>query len=219
MPISARLLTVTIRSLILTVCAIPEDLLMIRYKHDIGVNIKYTITPNITLDAAINPDFAEIEADAPVVTANQRFPIFFQEKRPFFLEGKEIFDSPLSPFYSRTIVDPDVAAKLTGKVGKNSFGFLVASDNAPGNFSEDERNDPDPRFRPSAEFLDKNAYFSVLRLKRDIGKENNVGFFGTMRVFPRNRNFVGGFDGTFKLDKATVMKFQVLRNTFQKVLF
>lgn len=188
-------------------------------KHDIGVNIKYTITPNITLDAAINPDFAEIEADAPVVTANQRFPIFFQEKRPFFLEGSEIFQSPLQPFYSRTIVDPDVAVKLTGKVGKNSFGFLAASDNAPGNFSEDERNDPDPRFRPSAEFLDKNAYFAVVRLKRDIGKENNVGFFGTMRVFPRNRNFVGGFDGTYKLDKSTVMKFQALGTHSRRTFF
>jgi len=110
-------------------------------KTELGVNLKYTITPNVTLDAAINPDYAEIEADAPVVTANQRFPIFFQEKRPFFLEGKEIFQSPLQPFYSRTIVDPDVAAKLTGKIGKTSFGFLGASDNDPGNFSEDTRGD------------------------------------------------------------------------------
>lgn len=187
--------------------------------YDIGLNLKYTITSNITLDAAINPDFAEIEADAPVVTANQRFPIFFAEKRPFFLEGVEIFQSPLQPFYSRTIVDPDLAAKLTGKVGKNSFGFLVASDNAPGNFSEDERNDPDPRFRPSDEFLDKNAYFAVLRLKRDIGKQHNVGFFGTARVFPRNRNFTGGFDGTFKLNSRTVSKFQVLGTHSRKYFY
>ncbi len=67
-------------------------------KKQIGVTLKYTLTPSITLDAAINPDFAEIEADAPVVTANQRFPIFFQEKRPFFLEGVEIFTSPLQVF-------------------------------------------------------------------------------------------------------------------------
>ncbi|REJ77693.1 MAG: hypothetical protein DWQ47_15090 [Acidobacteria bacterium] len=188
-------------------------------KYDLGLNLKYTITSNITLDAAINPDFAEIEADAPVVTANQRFPIFFQEKRPFFLEGAEIFQSPLQPFYSRTIVDPDIATKLTGKIGKNSFGFLVASDNAPGNFSEDERNDPDPNFRPSDEFLDKNAYFAVLRLKRDVGKEHNVGFFGTARVFPRNRNFTGGFDGTFKLNSKTVMKFQALGTHSRKYFY
>lgn len=178
-------------------------------KYDLSANIKYTITPNVTLDAAINPDFAEIEADAPVVTANQRFPLFFQEKRPFFLEGKDIFDSPLQPFYSRTIVDPDIAAKLTGKVGKNTFGFLAASDNRPGNYPEDERGDPgiEPGIR---EFIDKNAYFGILRVKHDIGAENNVGFFATARVFPKNRNYVGGFDGKFKLDPKTVMTFQML---------
>ncbi|MEO6334386.1 MAG: DUF5916 domain-containing protein [Pyrinomonadaceae bacterium] len=178
-------------------------------KADLGLNLKYTLSPNITIDAAINPDYAEIEADAPVVTANQRFPIFFQEKRPFFLEGKEIFDSPLQPFYSRTIVDPDFAAKITGKTGKNTFGFLIASDNAPGNYSEDERGDPviAPRIAP---FVDKNALFSVLRVKRDIGKENSLGFFATARIFPRNRNFTGGFDGKFKLNPRTVLTFQVL---------
>ncbi len=178
-------------------------------KKDLGLTLKYTITPNITLDAAINPDFAEIEADAPVVSANQRFPIFFQEKRPFFLEGVEIFQSPLQPFYSRTIIDPDIAAKLTGKVGKTSFGFLVASDNAPGNYSEDERNDPVISPRISG-FVDKNAYFGVLRVKQDFGKENNIGFFSTARVFPLQRNFVSGFDGVFKLNPKTVLQFQVL---------
>ncbi|MBK8302041.1 MAG: hypothetical protein IPK98_00980 [Chloracidobacterium sp.] len=108
-------------------------------KKQIGVTLKYTLTPSITLDAAINPDFAEIEADAPVVTANQRFPIFFEEKRPFFLEGVDIFRSPLQVFYSRNIIDPDVAIKLSGKSGRNSFGILAASDNAPGNYSERER--------------------------------------------------------------------------------
>jgi hypothetical protein len=198
-------------------------------KKDIGVNLKYTITPNVTLDAAVNPDYAEIEADAPVVSANQRFPIFFDEKRPFFLEGKEIFESPLSPFYSRTIVDPDIAVKLTGKINKTSFGFLAASDNAPGNYSEDERTDlaicqqqrltnPNQRCRIE-EFVDKNALFSVLRVKRDFGANNNIGFFGTARIFPKNRNFVGGFDGTFKLNPSTVLTFQALGTHSRKTFF
>jgi hypothetical protein len=194
-------------------------------KQDLGVTLKYTLSPNITLDAAINPDFAEIEADAPVVTANQRFPIFFEEKRPFFLEGKEIFDSPLRPFYSRTIVDPDFAAKLTGKIDKTSFGFLAASDNNPLNFSEDDRT----RFRecsllsggicPAGEFIDKNALFAVFRVKRDFGRNNNVGFFSTARTFPKNRNFVSGFDGTFKLNPQTVMTFQALGTHSRKYFY
>ncbi|MGI8470399.1 MAG: carbohydrate binding family 9 domain-containing protein [Pyrinomonadaceae bacterium] len=176
--------------------------------QDIGVNFKLNVTPNVTLDAAYNPDYAEIEADAPVVTANQRFPIFFQEKRPFFLEGADIFQSPLQVFYSRQIIDPDFAVKLTGKSGRNTFGILAASDNAPGNYSKEDRDDPG--LRPSGEFLDKNANFVVARLKRDIGKENNIGFFGTMRVFPRQHNFTGGFDGKFKLDSKTTMVFQTV---------
>ena len=117
-----------------------------------------------------------------MVTANQRFPIFFEEKRPFFLEGKEIFDAPLQPFYSRTIVDPDFAVKLTGKIQKYTFGFLAASDNAPGNYSEDERGDPNvlPGILP---FVDKNALFGVVRVKRDIGKENSLGVSARPTLF------------------------------------
>jgi hypothetical protein len=104
-------------------------------KFDPGLTGKYTITPNITLDFAINPDFAQVEADQLVVTANQRFPIFFSEKRPFFLEGIDIFNTAIAAVHTRTIVDPDYAVKLTGKVGRNTFGLLAASDNAPGNFT------------------------------------------------------------------------------------
>jgi len=189
-------------------------------KQDIGVNLKYTLSPNVTFDLAVNPDYAEIEADAPVVSANQRFPIFFEEKRPFFLEGKEIFDSPLQAFYSRTIIDPDFAAKLSGKKGKDTFGFLVASDNAPGNYSEDDRtrnqqclqrqlSDP-TEVCSNDQFIGKNALFGILRVKHDIGKNNNIGFFGTARVFPQDRNFLGGFDGSFKPNPATVVNFQIL---------
>ena len=110
-------------------------------KAEVGVTAKYSLTPTVTLDLAINPDFAQVEADQTVVTANQRFPIFFEEKRPFFLEGIDIFKTPIQAVHTRAIVDPDLAVKLSGKRGKNTFGLLLASDNAPGNFTEDERND------------------------------------------------------------------------------
>src|SRR5205085_9270399 len=86
---------------------------------DIGLTAKYTLTPTVTLDFAYNPDFAQVEADATVVTANQRFPIFFEEKRPFFLEGKDIFDTNNTVVHTRAIIDPDFAANLTGKRGRN----------------------------------------------------------------------------------------------------
>src|SRR6266567_4253665 len=104
-------------------------------KFDPGLTGKYTITPNVTLDFALNPDFAQVESDQLVVTANQRFPIFFAEKRPFFLEGIDIFQTQIVAVHTRAIIDPDFAVKLTGKVDRNTFGLLLASDNGPGNFS------------------------------------------------------------------------------------
>ncbi|HKP67752.1 MAG TPA: DUF5916 domain-containing protein, partial [Pyrinomonadaceae bacterium] len=197
---------------------VPDRFVNNSINTDIGVTMKYTLSPNVTLDAAINPDFAEIEADAPVITTNQRFPIFFEEKRPFFLEGVEIFQSPLRIFHSRSIVDPDAAAKLTGKIDKTSFGFLVATDKAPGNYGEDELNNISlvPRI---SEFVGKNAEFAVLRLKQDIGKENHLGFFGTYRNFPEQKNLVAGFDGRFKLTPQLSSVFQVVGTNSRRCFF
>src|SRR5207253_5027812 len=98
-------------------------------KLDPGLTGKYTITPTITLDFALNPDFAQVESDQLVIRANQRFPIFFPEKRPFFLEGTDVFRTLVTAVNTRSIIDPDVAVKLSGKRGRNSFGVLAASDN------------------------------------------------------------------------------------------
>ena len=106
---------------------------------DLGLTAKFIPSSAVTVDLAINPDFAQVEADQLVVTANQRFPIFFPEKRPFFLEGIDIFQTPITAVHTRAIVDPDVAVKTTGKKGRNTFGLMVASDNGPGNFSADDR--------------------------------------------------------------------------------
>jgi hypothetical protein len=167
----------------------------------------------MTLDFAINPDFAQVEADQLVVTANQRFPIFFSEKRPFFLEGIDIFQTQISAVHTRTIVDPDVAVKLTGKSGRNTYGLLVASDNAPGNFSEDELPDAPARL------VGKNAQVGILRLKRDIGKSDSyIGFLGTYRRFVDTYNDLGGVDARFRIDKITTFSFQVL-GTYSRNFF
>jgi hypothetical protein len=183
-------------------------------KHDIGLTLKYSISPNVTLDAAINPDFAEIEADAPVITANQRFPIFFQEKRPFFLEGADVFQTPLSIYDSRSIIDPDFAAKLTGKTGKNSFGFMLASDHGPGNFDENDRG-----VLRNQEFLDKNALFGVFRVKRDFGKENHIGFFATYRGFPEQKNLLASVDSRIKINANTTAQLQLVGTSSRRCFF
>ncbi|HEX8634954.1 MAG TPA: DUF5916 domain-containing protein [Pyrinomonadaceae bacterium] len=206
-------------------------------EFDFGVTSKFGLTPTITLDLAYNPDFAQVEADQTVVTANQRFPIFFQEKRPFFLEGKEIFDTSSQVVHTRAIVDPDLAVKLTGKRGRNTFGLILASDNGPGNFNDEEREDNALEVlrlrRPQREgesveayntrlnqaqftelnfarFVDKNAFIGVLRLKRDVGRESSLGMFATSYNFTERHNQLLGFDGRFKLDPKTITTFEIV---------
>jgi Domain of unknown function (DUF5916) len=160
-------------------------------KQDIGVSIKYQITPNVTLDAAINPDFAEVESDSPVVLANTRFPTFFPEKRPFFLEGNDFFRTPLQVVNTRNIADPDIALKLTGKTGLNTFGILTAVDRFPNTKTK--------------------AYIGVLRLKRDIGTQSNIGLLATTYHFgSRRHNTLLGFDGKFQTSKQANFNFQVV---------
>lgn len=197
---------------------------------DPGVSAKFTITPQVTLDFTYNPDFAQVEADATVITANQRFPIFFEEKRPFFLEGKEIFETIISAVHTRTIVDPDYAVKLTGKRGRNTFGLMFASDNAPGNLGDDDReflrgtegstdSDIVAQRNSFLKVLDKNATVGVLRLKRDFGKEGHIGFLGTTRSFVDRYNSIAGFDTRYRLNKTTVFTGQVLGSISHQPFF
>ena len=174
-------------------------------KFDPGVSVKFGLSPTVTLDFTLNPDFAQVEADQTVVTANQRFPIFFEEKRPFFLEGIDIFQTPLRAVHTRAIVDPDAAAKLTGKRGRNTFGFLIASDNAPGNFTAEEKTDP-----VNTRILGNNAYIAVLRVKRDIGKkDSSLGLLATSYNFIEKHNQLVAIDGRFRIDPKTIAAFQV----------
>ena len=196
---------------------------------DLGLTAKFIPSSGVTVDLAVNPDFAQVEADQLVVTANQRFPIFFREKRPFFLEGIDIFQTPITAVHTRAIVDPDVAVKTTGKMGRNTFGLMVASDNGPGNLSADDRGalnscldrrTLDPRVVCNNErFVDKNAYIGVLRLKRDVGKENSLGMIATSYNFIEKHNQVLGIDGRFRLNKQTTTSFQLLGTTSRNFFF
>ncbi len=169
-------------------------------EQDIGVSIKYQITPNVTLDAAVNPDFAEVEADAPVVSANERFPIFFPEKRPFFLEGNDYFRTPLQVVNTRNIADPDVAFKLTGKSGRNTFGVFTAVDRFPNTKTK--------------------AYIGVLRLRRDIGTQSNIGLIATTYHFgARRHNNLFGIDGKFQVNRQANFNFQIVGTNSNRNFF
>ena len=139
-----------------------------------GLTVKYGIASNLTADLTVNPDFSQIESDRPQIEVNRRFPLFFLELRPFFLEGQEVFSTRGSAnlVHTRTIVDPRYGGKLTGKVGKTTLGVLVADDQAPG-----KRDDPaDPAFGQTAQFF-------VGRVRYDMYTESYIGAIVTDREF------------------------------------
>lgn len=174
---------------------------------DAGLSLKYNASSNLTFDFTLNPDFAQVESDQVVVTANQRFPVFFEEKRPFFLEGADIFQVPLKNVHTRTIVDPDAAAKISGKYGKYSIGFLLASDNAPGSFSDEELSDSSVRSTIEP-FIDKNSFVGIARLKRDIGENSYIGLLATSYNFFKNDNYTLGTDTRITFSEQTSLALQ-----------
>ena len=164
-----------------------------------GVNVKYGVTPNLTFDYTYNPDFSQIESDIPQVEVNQRFPLFYPELRPFFLEGQEIFQVPgqVNLVHTRTIVDPRQGAKLTGKVGDTTVGVLVANDEAPGLV---EGVDPSLHGR--------TAQVAVARARYDLYAESYLGVIATDREFGDGYSRVGGVDGRFRLGRTSSVSFQ-----------
>lgn len=168
----------------------------------LGATARFTPTSASSVDLAVNPDFAEVEADQPQVTANQRFPLFFAEKRPFFLEGAELFATPVRAFHSRSLVDPDLAVKATATRGRTSVVALAAADAAPGRVAAD---DPD-----AAALAGRRAYAGVVRARRDVGQQSSVGVIGTAWGIADESSLVGGVDGRIALGGSSVLTFQAL---------
>jgi hypothetical protein len=162
-------------------------------RGDVSLTARVGLTSDVTADLTVNPDFAHVEADAPVVTANQRFPLLVEEKRPFFLEGIDLFRTSLNVVHTRSIVDPVAAAKITGKRGRTAFGVLVASDEAPGRFSDAER--ADAALAGTIERIGgRNGLVGVARLRREAGGASSVGLLGTAYRFVDRDNVTLGTD-------------------------
>lgn len=170
-----------------------------------GLSARWGITPNISLNAAVNPDFSQVEADAAQLAVNQRFALFYPEKRPFFLEGADFFSTPVSAVFTRTVVDPRWGLKVTGKEGKNGFGVFVA---------DDRRNTftiPSNQ-RSALVTLDEPVQSGVVRWRRDVGATSTLGGLYTDREADGYHNRVGGLDGFFRLSATDTVSFQALRS-------
>ena len=167
-----------------------------------GLDSKFVFKDSLVLDTTIEPDFSQVESDEPQNTVNQRFEVFFPEKRPFFLENSNFFET-LGPFqndrllFTRRIADPQFGARLTGKQGPLALGFLVADDRGPGE-----------AVLPGDPFFGKRALFAVGRVAYDLRQNSSIGVIYTDREFKGDFNRVGGFDTTIKLAKNWTFGFR-----------
>jgi len=161
---------------------------------------KLGLTSDLTLDGTYNPDFSQVEADAGQIDFNQRYSLYYEEKRPFFLEGNDMWkfsgnveEGPLQAiFYTRTIVDPTFGFKLTGKVSpRDTVAAIYAQDSLPD------------------DAVDARPDFTIARYKHSLRDDAYIGAFYSGRETGSSFNRVGGFDGRFRLSQTQVASFHL----------
>ena len=174
---------------------------------EIGLDAKFILHDSFVLDATINPDFSQIESDQPQITVNQRFAVFFPEKRPFFLENSNNFTSPIDLVFTRNIGHPEFGLRLTGKSGPWAVGVLASDDRAPGE-----------ALPPTDPHAGDRATYTIARVSRDILDQSTVGAIYTDREFAGGYNRVGGIDANFKLDSHWRLQGQAATSSTMDVI-
>jgi len=167
----------------------------------VGLDGKYILNDSLVLDATANPDFSQVESDEPQVTVNQRFRVFFPEKRPFFIENADYFRTPIDLFFTRNIVDPDAGIRLTGRTGPWALGLLSSDDRAPG-----------LTVAPGDPLFKTRSFFNIARVSHDIFKQSSIGAIFTDWEDPaaNTYNRVGGMDARFKFSKQLTASAQAV---------
>jgi hypothetical protein len=170
---------------------------------ELGFTGRWGMTPNLTLNLALNPDFSQVEADAAQLDVNNRFALFFPEKRPFFLEGADLFSTPFDVVFTRTVADPSWGAKVSGKQGPHAMGVFVARDELtnlifPGSTGSRSTS------------LDLESTAAVLRYRRDLGAASALGLLVTSREGDGYSNRVTGIDGLWRFGESDSIRLQSL---------
>ncbi|MDA1028513.1 MAG: DUF5916 domain-containing protein [Bacteroidetes bacterium] len=160
-------------------------------RDPLGLNVRWGITSNLTLNGTVNPDFSQVEADVAQISFDPRQAVFVPEKRPFFLDGIELFQSPTNLIYSRRVSNPLSAVKLTGKIGSTNIAALSAVDNRELYLSD----------------LDA-GYMNAVRFRRDLSGQNTIGLVLTDKSHGGHWNRVAAVDGRMTFASIYSMTYQ-----------
>jgi hypothetical protein len=176
---------------------------------ELGLTMSWGITPDLTANLALNPDFSQVEADVAQLDVNNQFSLFYPETRPFFLDGADYFATPIDAVFTRTVADPDVGAKLTGRSPTSSYGLLLAEDAVTALLF------PGP-LNSSNHVLDQSNRVFVGRYAHAFGDNaSTVGVLMTSRSGDDYRNETAGVDGRFRISDRHSVRFQFLDSETQ----
>jgi len=151
-----------------------------------GGNVRLATGSNFVLNGTIKPDFSQVEADATQVAADERFALFYPEKRPFFVEALDQFNVPNQLVYTRTITQPDAAGKLTGKIGRADVALLSAHD--------------------------QGQLVDIMRLRQAFGEQSQVGLLYSGRSGAGRDNQVAGLDTKIVFGRIYYAQFQAVQS-------
>lgn len=173
-----------------------------------SLDVRWGITPDLLLNATLNPDFSTVETDRAQLNINNNFALFFDEKRPFFLDNQDYFDSNYNLVYTRNINAPNYGAKLTGRYKDHSFGFFLTDDA--------DTNILIPGNRASTiATIAAESKAAAVRYRNNIGENITIGWLSTLRTSDDYENSVHGIDARFRLSTEDVLKFQTLYSKTQ----
>ncbi|PYP99016.1 MAG: hypothetical protein DMD34_00665 [Gemmatimonadetes bacterium] len=164
----------------------------------VGIDVKAVVKDALTLDGTVNPDFSQVESDEPQVTINERFEVFYPEKRPFFIENAGYFQTPVNLFFSRRVSDPGAGLRLTSKAGRWAVGAIGINDRAP------------EEFVGSGLAREPRAGVGVVRVERGIGRESAIGLFVSDRQLGGAANRVASADARLALSKTWIFTSQLI---------
>ncbi|PCJ50599.1 MAG: hypothetical protein COA74_02155 [Gammaproteobacteria bacterium] len=170
---------------------------------DFGFDLRWGVTADTTINASLNPDFSQVESDVAQLDANQTFSLFFPEKRPFFIEGSDYYQSLMNIVYTRNISDPDYGAKVTHSSNSNNYAAFIANDTETNYFLPGHSSS-------NIASLTTGSNNAVFRYRRDLENTSSIGTLITRREADDYQNTVYGLDGVYRFSDTDLIRAQVL---------
>lgn len=173
---------------------------------DMGLDVRWGVTHSSTVNLTVNPDFSQVEADSAQLDVNSTFSLFFPEKRPFFLDSADYFETFVDVVHTRNIAAPDVGLKYTAKTGEHTAGLIVANDEKTTFIVPSSEGS-------SLESFEQKSQNAIMRYRYDQGNNSTVGVVSTIKQSEDYQNILVGVDGKYRFSGSDTFRYQVITSS------